>query len=147
MKVIFLKDVKEQGKAGDIKEVSDGYAKNFLIKGGLAVPFTDTSMNRLTKENNIKKDKEQETIEKCNKTKQELELKKLVFKVKAGEKDRVFGSISSKQISAELEHMGYNINKKLISLDEHLSTLGTHIVKINLHKKVILNLNIELVRE
>ena len=55
MKVIFLKDVKGQGKAGDIKEVSDGYAKNFLIKGSLAVPATDTSMNRLTKENNIKK--------------------------------------------------------------------------------------------
>lgn len=147
MKVIFLKDVKGQGKAGDIKEVSDGYAKNFLIKSSLAVPATDTSMNRLTKENNIKKDKEQETIEQCNKIKDELELKKLIFKVKTGEKDRVFGSISSKQISSELARMGYNIDKKLISLDEHLSTLGSHIVKINLHKKVILNLNVELVRE
>lgn len=147
MKVIFLKDVKGQGKAGDIKEVSDGYAKNFLIKGNLAVPATDTSINRLTKENSIKNDKEQEEIKRCNIIKQELELKKLVFKVKTGDKDRVFGSVSSKQISSELAKMGYNIDKKQILLDEHLSVLGMHIVKISLHKKVILNLNIELIRE
>ena len=80
MKIIFLKDEKGQGKAGDIKEDSDGYAKNFLIKGNLAVPATDTCINRLTKENSIKNDKEQEEIKRCNIIKQELELKKLVFK-------------------------------------------------------------------
>lgn len=147
MKVIFLKDVRGQGKAGDIKEVSDGYAKNFLIRGNLAVPATDTSMNRLKEELKTKEALEQETIKNCEKIKKELESKTLTFKVKTGDKDRVFGSVSSKQISTELSNMGYDVDKKIIALDDHLSSLGTHIVKINLHKKVIANLKIQLVRE
>lgn len=147
MKVIFIKDVKGQGKAGDVKEVSDGYAKNFLIKGNLAVLATDTSMSRLKDENDTKQKKEQELIKECEKIKKELETKTLVFKVKTGEKDKVFGSVSSKQISTELSNMGYNIDKKIIELDDHLSSLGMHIVKVNLHKKVILNLRIHIVRE
>jgi large subunit ribosomal protein L9 len=147
MKVIFIKDVRGQGKAGEVKEVSDGYANNFLIRGHLAVPVTNTSMNRLQDETNAKQAKELETIKNCEKTKKDLENKTLIFKVKTGEKDRVFGSVSSKQISSELTNMGYNIDKKLIELDGHLSSLGTHIVKVNLHKKVILNLKVELVRE
>lgn len=147
MKVIFIKDVKGQGKAGDVKEVSDGYAKNFLIKGNLAVLATDTSMNRLKDEINTKEKKEQELIKECEKTKKELETKVLVFKVKTGEKDKVFGSVSSKQISTELSNMGYNIDKKIIELDDHLSSLGMHTVKVNLHKKVILNLKIHIIRE
>lgn len=147
MKVIFLKDVRGQGKAGDIKEVSDGYAKNFLIRGNLAVPATNTSMNRLKEEQNTKEALEQETIKKCEKIRNELESKTLTFKVKTGDKDRVFGSVSSKQISAELQNMGYDIDKKLIALDDHIASLGTHIIKINLHKKVIANIKIQLVRE
>ncbi|MDD2203424.1 MAG: 50S ribosomal protein L9 [Bacilli bacterium] len=147
MKVIFLKDVKGQGKAGDVKEVSDGYAKNFLIKGDLAVPATSTSMKRLKVETDAKEAEEQEVIKECEKVKKELENKVLIFKVKTGEKDKVFGSISSKQISSELSDMGYDIEKKSIFLPEQLSSLGVHIVKIILHKKVILKLKIQLVRE
>jgi large subunit ribosomal protein L9 len=147
MKVIFIKDVKGQGKAGEVKEVSDGYAKNFLISKNLAVPATDGSMNRLNDEIKAKELKEQEIIEKCEQIKKELGSKTLTFKVKAGEKDRVFGSVSTKQISNELTNMGYNIDKKDILLDEHLSSLGVHIVKVALHKKVTLNLKIQLVRE
>lgn len=147
MKVIFLKDVKGQGKTGEIKEVSDGYAKNYLIANSLAVLATNTSMNRLQDEVKNRELKEQENIKKCEKIKQDLENKKVVFKVKAGDKDKVFGSVSSKQISAELQHMGYDIDKKAIALDDHIASLGTHIVKVNLHKNVVLNLKIELIRE
>jgi len=147
MKVIFIKDVKGQGRSGDIKEVSDGYAKNFLIKGNLAVPATSTSMNRLKSEIDVREAEEREVIKKCEKVKKELENKILTFKVKTGEKDRVFGSVSSKQISTELSNMGYDIDKKIIAVDDHLSSLGVHTVKVNLHKKVILNLKIQLVRE
>lgn len=147
MKVIFIKDVKGQGKSGDIKEVSDGYAKNFLIKGNLAVPATNTSMNRLQDEISTRAAQEQEVIRNCEKIKKELENKMITFKVKTGEKDKVFGSVSSKQISNELSNMGYDIDKKIIALDDHLSSLGIHIVKINLHKKVILDLKIQLVKE
>ncbi len=147
MKVIFIKDVKGQGKAGDVKEVSDGYGKNFLINNGYAVLATDASMSRLKKENSAKEALEIETIKKCEQIKKELEGRKLTFKVKAGEKDKVFGSISSKQISEELNKIGYNIDKKDIVLNNHIASLGIHSVKVNLHKKVGLNLKIELVRE
>lgn len=147
MKVIFLKDVKGQGQKGEVKEVSDGYAKNFLLRANLAVIATDMSMNRLQNELKTKESEEQKFIEHCEKIKRELENKKVVFKVKTGEKDRVFGSISSKQISSELSDMGYVIDKKNIELKDHIASLGTHTVKINLHKEVILNLKIELIRE
>lgn len=147
MKVIFLKDVKGQGRKGEVKEVSDGYANNFLFRANLAVLATDTSMNRLQDELKTKEIEEKKTIEHCEKIKKELEGKKIVFKVKTGDKDKVFGSISSKQISSELSNMGYIVDKKNIELKNHIASLGTHVVKINLHKEVVLNLKIELVRE
>lgn len=147
MKVIFIKDVKGQGKTGEVKEVSDGYGKNFLINNGYAVLATDASMNRLKKEVSAKEALEAENIKKCEQMKKELEPKVLTFKVKAGEKDKVFGSISSKQISEELNKMGYNIDKKDIVLTDHIAFLGMHLVRVNLHKKVSLDLKVELVRE
>ncbi|HHT38760.1 MAG TPA: 50S ribosomal protein L9 [Mollicutes bacterium] len=147
MKVIFIKDVKGKGNAGDIKEVSDGYAKNYLIKNNLAVPVTNTSMNRLNEEKKAKAKKEEEEIKKNEKIKKELENKTLIFKVKTSDQNKIFGSISSKQISSELSKLGYEIDKKNIVLESPLSNLGTHIVKVNLHKKVVLNLKIELIKE
>lgn len=147
MKVIFIEDVKGQGKIGDVKEVSDGYARNFLLKKNLAVPATDISMARLQSELHDKKVKEQKFIDKCEKVKNELENKILTFKVKTGEKDKVFGSISTKQIHNELSNMGYEIEKKDIVIDNPISSLGVHEVLVNLHKKVKLKLKVKLVRE
>ena len=147
MKVIFIKDVKGKGNAGDIKEVSDGYAKNYLIKNNLAVPVTNTSMNRLNEEKKAKAKKEEEEIKKNEKIKKELENKTLIFKVKTSDQNKIFGSISSKQISSELSKLGYEIDKKNIALESPLSNFGAHIVKVNLHKKVVLNLKIELIKE
>lgn len=146
MKVIFIKDLKGQGKKDEIKEVKDGYAMNFLIKKGYAVPYTQTGVKRLDDEHKEKERKEKEEINKSTKIKEELENKIVKFKVKTGESDKVFGSVSSKQISEELEHMGYKIDKKKIHA-EALSVLGFHNVNIELHKKVILNLRVQLVKE
>ena len=146
MKVIFTKDVKGQGKAGDIKEVKDGYAQNFLIRNGYAVAYTARSKEILDISNKNKADKEAAEIKKCEKTKDELKDKVLTFKVKTGKNDQVFGSISTKQISAELEKLGYKIDKKKIVLDDAITSLGTHIVKINLHKKVEAKVTVHLVK-
>ena len=146
MKVIFTKDVKGQGKSGEIKEVKDGYAQNFLIRKGYAVAYTSRSKEILDIENKNKADKEATDIKNCEKIKNELKDRVLVFKVKTGKEDQVFGTISSKQIASELEKIGYKIDKKKIALDTPINSLGYHEVKINLHKKVVGIVTVQLVK-
>lgn len=146
MKVIFTKDVKGQGKAGDIKEVKDGYAQNFLIRNGYAVAYTARSKEILDISNKNKADAEAAEIKRCEALKKELKDRVLTFKVKTGKQDQVFGTISTKQIATELDKLGYKIDKKKIVLSEPISSLGYHEVKINLHKKVQAVVTIELVK-
>ena len=143
MKIILLKDVKKQGKSGDILEVKDGYG-NFLISKGDAVVATKVSVNILDKENKEREANELLNIKKCEELKAKLEKTNISFKVKTGAQDKVFGSISPKQIVDELKKLGFDINKTQIKLDVPLSTLGTHVVHIELHKKVTANINIKL---
>ena len=143
MKVIFLQDVKKQAKKDEIKEVKDGYA-NYLINQKLAVPYTQKSAEVLKGEIQERKDKEDALVEECNKIRKKLENKNIKFKVKTGEKDKVFGSISSKQISEELSKIGFDIDKKKIQINNDINSLGTHIVTINLHKRVVFNINVIL---
>ena len=147
MRVIFIKDLKKQGKKGEIKEVKAGYATNFLIKNGYAVPVTEGSLGRLQTENQEKAAQEKAEIAKYKKMKQNLENQKLVFKVKTGNQDKVFGSISSKQVSAELEKKGYEIDKKKIIIDNPIASLGVHYVNLNLHPKVTAKLAVELIKD
>lgn len=143
MKVIFIKDVKKQAKKDDIKEVKDGYAK-FLINEGLAVAYTSGSANVLDTEIKNREKEEQKLIDECNKLKNELKNKKIIFNVKTGAQDKVFGNISTKQISEEFSKMGYDIDKKKITIDGDINTLGTHKVLITLHKKVKFEFDIVL---
>jgi len=143
MKVIFLQDVKKQAKKDEIKEVKDGYA-NYLINQKLAVAYTQKSVEVLKDEIKVRQDKEDAIVSDCNKIKEKLENKIIKFKVKTGKQDRVFGSISSKQISEELSKIGFDIDKKKIQINEDINSLGTHVVKINLHKKVSFNINVVL---
>ena len=144
MKVIFIKDLKNQGKVDEIKEVSDGYATNFLIKNGYAVKYTKASNERLNNDIKDREIKEQKDIEKANQIKQKVEKESIVFNVKTGKDGKVFGNISTKQIAEKLTELSYKIDKKKIVLDLPLNTLGTHNVKILLHKKVDATLKIIL---
>lgn len=146
MKVIFIKDVKKQAKKDEIKEVKDGYAK-FLINEGLAVAYTSHSAGVLDNEIKNREKQEQELIDKCNKLKKELQNKKITFKVKTGAQDRVFGNISTKQISEEFTKMGYDIDKKKITINGDINSLGTHKVLITLHKKVKFEFDIVLAKQ
>ena len=142
MNIILTKDVKKQGKKGDILTVKDGYGK-FLIQSGSAVLKTETSKNILDKENKERELNEKNLIEECTKLKKELEKLTLVFKVKTGKDDRVFGSISSKQIIESLKDKGYNISKKQVNM-ESINSLGFHNVEIALHKKVSAEVKVKL---
>ena len=146
MKVIFIKDLKKQGKKNDIKEVSDGYATNFLIKNGYAVKYTKISSEILNKDIEKKQKQDEKDIEEATKIKEKLSKITLKFTVKSNN-GKVFGSISTKQIQEELLKHKINIDKKKIKTKESLSTLGTHIVIINLHKKVVAELKVQLVEK
>ena len=136
MEVIFIKDLKNQGKKGQIKNVKDGYAENFLIKNGYAVRKTKENLAKLEHEK-AKKSKEDEiNKENAKKLKEKLSKEILEFKVKTGVGDKVFGSISVKQIKDELDKKGYKIEKNMIDIDGSISSLGFHDVKINLYQDI-----------
>ena len=143
MKIILTCDVKKVGKKGEIITVKDGYG-NFLIKDNKAVLATNYGVDRLNKENEENKKQELKTIAELTKVKEKIEKEKIEFKVKTGAQDRVFGSISAKQIVEELKSKGYNIDKKQVKINSTISSLGFHNVDIELHKKVVANIKIEL---
>ena len=144
MKVIFIKDLKKQGKVDEIKEVADGYAINYLIKNGYAVKYTKGSNERLQEDLKARNDKEAEDIKEANRLKDKLAKENMVFAVKTGKDGKVFGNVSSKQIAEKLTELGYKIDKKKIVLDNPLNTLGTHNIRIILHKKVDATLKVVL---
>lgn len=144
MKVILLQDVKKQGKKDDIIEVSDGYATNFLFKNKLAVPYTKTSNKILKNEIDTRNKEEKELIRECEEIKKKLEKEKFSFKVNSGKDGKIFGTISNKQISEELSKKGYKVDKKKVDIPVKIDSLGTYNININLHKKVVAKIRIEI---
>lgn len=146
MQVIFVKDLKKQGKKGEIKTVKDGYAENFLIKNGYAVPVNQHNLNDLqnTKAREKKQDAENRKIAEIEK--QKLENTELEFKVKIGKEDRVFGSISVKQIKEELNNQGFKIDKKQIMITNNIASLGYHDVSINLYADICAKVKVHVIK-
>ena len=145
MKVIFIKDLKNQGKKGEIKEVKDGYAKNFLIKNGYAIKETKESLKILDRENKQAQEEDKQNTKNAKELKQKLENEQIKFQVKTGKNDKVFGSISAKQIKDKLDEK-YNIDKKQIIINNPISSLGFHEIEINLYKDIKAKIKIELIK-
>lgn len=146
MKIILINDVKKQGKKGDIIDVKDGYG-SFLIKKGDAVLATSTGLDRLNEENALKEKAEKELIKEAKEIKKKIEKLILDFKVKTGDADRVFGSVTTKQIESELNKLDIEIDRRKIKINENLSSLGIHNVEVELHKSVTAILKVKLVKE
>lgn len=145
MKIILKEDIKKKGKKGDILSVKDGYG-TYLINENKAVVANGENLKKLDRSNEKKKKHEEEIIKECEKIKEKLEKEKIDFKVKVGVSDKVFGSVSAKQIASSLKKFGYDIDKKCIIINDSLSSLGTHIVRVELHKKVAANIKVNLVK-
>lgn len=148
MKVILLQDVKSLGKEGEIVNVNDGYARNFIIPKKLGVEANNKNMNDLK----LKKSKEakvaKENKEAAQKLAEELKAGQVELKIKMGEGGKAFGSVSGKEIAAAVkEQMGLDVDKKKIQLKETLKTLGTHLVQVKLHPEVMAELKVVIEEE
>jgi large subunit ribosomal protein L9 len=145
MKVIFLKDVKGKGKKGEVKNVADGYAQNFLIKQGLAVEANQAAVSSLNaQKKKEEKMAEQELIE-AKKLKEELEKVTVELTAKSGEGGRLFGSITTKQISDELlKRFNIKIDKRKMELNDAIRTLGFTKIPVKLHTEVTATLNVHV---
>ena len=147
MKVIFLQDVKGQGKKGEIKEVSEGYARNFLLPKGVVQIATEgakKTLNQQVASAQKKKDNEKKEAQELAARLNEMTV---VIKAKAGEGGRLFGAITSKQIAEALEKLGIAIDKRKIDLDEPIRTLGVTQVPLKLYPEVKGTLNVQVAEE
>ncbi len=144
MKVLFIKDLKGQGKKGEIKEVKDGYAQNFLIAKGYATKLNEQNYHNFQQVKENEKALDEQNKIKAKDMKEKLEKIELTFTVKTGAGDKVFGSISAKQIKDELDKLNYIIDKKQVDIDHTISALGYHTVKINLYKDIFAKVKIKL---
>ncbi|KMY55895.1 MULTISPECIES: 50S ribosomal protein L9 [Bacillaceae] len=148
MKVIFLQDVKGKGKKGEVKNVADGYAHNFLIKNGLAVEAT--AGNKKTLEAQKKKEAElaQQELEEAKKLKETVEKLTVEIKAKSGEGGRLFGSVTTKQIAEELKKThNIKIDKRKMDLPEGIRALGYTNVPVKLHNEVSGTLKVHVTEE
>jgi len=145
MKVILLQDVKALGKKGEVVNVNDGYARNFILPKKLGVEANGKNLNDLKLQKNNEAKVAQEHLDAAKKLAEELKAGKVVLTMKVGEGGRTFGSVSSKEIAeAVKEQMHLEIDKKKIQLKEQIKTLGTHIVSVKLHPEVTAELKVSV---
>ena len=148
MKVILLSDVKTLGKKGEVVDVSDGYARNFILPKKLGVEASSQNMNdlKLQKANEVKVAKEQ--LAAAQAFAKELETKEVVVTMKGGEGGKVFGSVSTKEIAqAAKEQCSMEIDKKKIQLAEPIKSFGVYEVKVKLHPQVVGTLKVKVREE
>ncbi|OAB47472.1 50S ribosomal protein L9 [Paenibacillus antarcticus] len=144
MKVIFIKDIKGQAKKGDVKEVSEGYAANFLFPRGLARSATDGNMKTLENQTSAEQKRKQQEKDEAAELGKKLEEMTIELKAKSGEGGRLFGAITSKQITEVLAANGVKIDKRKIELNDPIRTLGVTQVPVKLHPEVKATLKVQV---
>ncbi len=136
MKVILKQDVKGTGKKGEILDVSDGYAKNFLLKKGLAEQASSVAVNSLKLQKEAEERRRAEEIREIRELAKRMDKSKVTVSIKCGENGKVFGSVTSKEIASRLEEQGFNVDKKKILLKDAIKTVGDYTVEVRLMEGV-----------
>ena len=144
MKLVLLQDVKSLGKKGEMVNASDGYARNFLIPKGLAKEVNNQVMNEFKNAENSKKYKIEQEIAAANSAKEKLDGKSILIKAKAGQGSKLFGSITSKEVSAEIKNkFALDIDKRKISMSD-IKTVGSFKAEIKLYTGISAALTVEV---
>ncbi|GAA6490846.1 MAG TPA: 50S ribosomal protein L9 [Candidatus Bariatricus faecipullorum] len=145
MKIILLEDVKALGKKGQIVEVSNGYARNFILPKKLGVEANSKNMNDLKLQKQHEAKVAQENLEAAKDLAAKLEAAKIELTMKTGEGGKTFGSVSSKEIAqAVKEQLGLEVDKKKIQIKEPIKSLGMHLVPVRLHPQVSAELKVHV---
>lgn len=148
MKVVLLADVKKLGKKGDIVDVSDGYARNFLFVKKLGVEATNTAINEVKLKKASDERRKAEELQEAKDLGEKLKEMSITLKMKAGDGGRTFGSISTKEIAKEVSaQLGIELDKKKMVLKDPIKSLGNHIITVKLHPKVTSELTIKVIEE
>ena len=145
MKVILLQDVKSLGKKGDLVEVNAGYARNFILPKKLGIEATNKNINDLKLQKAHQDKVAAQQLADAQELAADIEKKSVEVQMKVGEGGKTFGAISTKEIAAAAkDQLGLELDKKKISVDEPIKSLGVHNVKINLHPKVVATLKVKV---
>ncbi|MEW6419284.1 MAG: 50S ribosomal protein L9 [Nitrospirota bacterium] len=147
MKVILKDDVKNVGKMGQVVDVADGYARNYLLPRGLAVEANIKNIRSLEHEKRIIQEKAKKIKNSAQDLAHKISTITLMIKAKAGEEGKLFGSVTTMDIAELLKNEGIEIDKKKISLDEPIKRLGSYSVNIKLHHEISTQVNIQVVQE
>jgi len=147
MKIILKEDLESLGKCGEVIQVKDGYARNYLFPKNLAIQATKgnlSSIEEITRQKKFRDEKKKKGEEKL---KYDLEKISITAEVKVGEEDRVFGSVTSQDIAELLKEQGFEIDKRRIDLEEPIKALGVYTVPVKIHGDVVANLKLWVVKQ
>ncbi len=147
MKVILKDDVKNVGNMGQIIDVADGFARNYLVPRGLAVEANTKNIKSLEHEKRIIQEKAKKIKNQAQELSDKLSSMTLVIKAKAGEEGKLFGSVTTMDIAEQLKNEGIEVDKKKVVLDEPIKRIGSYPVQIKLHADVATQINIQVIEE
>ncbi len=142
-----MQDVEHLGEKGEIHEIADGYGRNYLIPQGMARVATDGAVKQLREEEKQQARKQAAKREQAVDLKDELESMQVVFSAKVGEENRIFGTVTTQQVAVELANRGFDIDRRDITLDEEIRTVGAYTARIQLHEGVEANLDLQVIPE
>ena len=147
MKVVLKDDVKNVGKMGQIADVADGFARNYLLPRGLAIEANTKNLKSMEHEKRIIQEKAKKIRNSALDLSQKISAMTLVIKAKAGEEGKLFGAVTTMDIAEQMKNEGVEIDKKRIFLDEPIKRLGTYSVSVKVHPEVSTQLSVQVVEE